>query len=52
MENEAFTDLMQDFALLQLHANPDFFAVLFVYCFEIGMEKRCARISFWNGFGG
>ncbi len=38
----------RNIVLLKLYANPDFFAVLFVYCFEVRMEKG-VRISFWSG---
>jgi hypothetical protein len=37
MENEAFTDMMEDFALLKIECKSGFFfAVLFVFCFEDG----------------
>jgi hypothetical protein len=40
MENEAFTDMMEDFALLKLNANPVFFSQ-FCLSFVLRMEKGC-----------
>jgi hypothetical protein len=53
MENEAFTDMMENFCIVEIECKSGFFCSLLVYCFEVGDgEGLGVRISFWSGSWG